>query len=400
MIRNRKSFKINSFICLISIGVVFNIVSQDTVTSQLNLSPEIYILRRVKQNTAVNKMLCREAMAIDAFLQNGDIDTLTAEEAKELAEREGQGIKTEFGSYVFRSKVRSRSAGNTVIVGSEKVRDEELGSVQEQILKQLPETLNLVHQYLAEHSFNHTQGFLGSNSKFTPECNLFVSAEYPEYSRINHMVAQSLFQEGIGEEQPDYTIIFIPEWAEVAAEYAQEIGIELQDIQIIRFPEIGITYVLGSDYFGEAKKGFLTQMNWDVKNTQGRLALHAGTRIDSVRDAESGEIKKVTSIFLGLSGTGKTTLSVHPYGLNSDDGERSFIVQDDFIAMLTNAAEDSDRSLIIGWEDGFYLKTDGIDAIGSGAQPLILAAATTDRAIFENVSVTPQGEVDFNKPGP
>jgi len=87
-------------------------------------------------------------------------------------------------------------------------------------------------------------------------------------------------------------------------------------LQILRFPEIGVTFILGSDYYGETKKGFLTQDGWNMKTEQGRLSLHAGARIDHVRDVQTGELKTVGTLLLGLSATGKTTLIVHGPGLD------------------------------------------------------------------------------------
>jgi len=342
------------------------------------------IFRRVRDD-AFTAILAQVKSDIGEFTQKGAIRTLSIEEAKALAERDGKGIKTEFGSYDFNTRIKSRSAPRTLIIGSGQVRDENLNPVQKEIAAKVNETLAKVKEYMLKKPFYHTRGYLGENPEWTPESNLYVSAVNPENVRLNHMVAQTLFTEGKGKKQPNYKIVYIPEWP-------------ANDLQILRFPEIGVTYVLGSDYYGEAKKGFLTQDGWDMKTKEGRLSLHAGARIDHVFDVKTGKIKKVGTLLLGLSATGKTTLTVHNLGLDPARGEESLVVQDDFTSVLSNPQKDSTRPFAIGKEDGFYLKTDGLNPL---EQPLIWEAATKPSAIFENVAVNPvTGKVNFNAPGP
>lgn len=60
--------------------------------------------------------------------------------------------------------------------------------------------------------------------------------------------------------------------------------------------------VLGTEYAGEMKKGILTLMMYEMPR-QGQLCLHSSATVGSDGDV---------TVFFGLSGTGKTTLSADP----------------------------------------------------------------------------------------
>mgnify|MGYP000355662644 FL=1 len=86
----------------------------------------------------------------------------------------------------------------------------------------------------------------------------------------------------------------------------------------------------------------------------------------------------------GLSGTGKTTLTIHDHGLTGE--EKSIVRQDDVIFMDENG-------YCVGTETGFFIKTEGLNPEQQG---VLYKAATTDRAILENVKVYDDGKVDFD----
>ena len=293
----------------------------------------------------------------------------TPEEIKEDAEQ--YGTKTKFGNYNFVSTVKNRSAPLTVYVGSERVTQSKLNPRQREIIKNLPKTVDEVLKYLKNAPLVCTERAMGDDPDFSPHCTLYVSTHRNEMIRLAHMVNQTLFEPTSKKTNaPDEYLVYIPEWQE-------------KDRQILVFPEIGVTFVLGTDYYGEAKKGFLRMALWNAKQ-QGMLGLHAGSKILKARDAKTGKIKRYSMLILGLTATGKTTHSCHNHGL-TENGEGIGIAQDDVVFMKKDCS-------VLGTERGFYLKTEGVT---SDIQPLIYNAVTKPNAIFENVAVDYMGDVYF-----
>jgi len=290
------------------------------------------------------------------------------EELKKMAEFYGQ--KTKFGNYNFVSTVKNRSAPLTVYVGSEEVWQRKLNPKQIKIIKNLPNTVSEVLKYIEKAPLVMTSRTMCDNPYFNPKCTLFVSNHRKEMVRLAYMMNQSLFELRENSE-PELNMVFIPEWHE-------------KDRQILVFPEIGVTFVLGTDYYGEVKKGMLRNAMWLAKK-RGMLGLHAGAKIIRARDAKTGQLKKYSILIFGLTATGKTTHSCHNHNLDESKGEGIEIVQDDFVALREDGSA-------LGTERGFFLKTEGLNP---EIQPLIYNAITAPDGIFENVLVDYMGNVFF-----
>lgn len=291
----------------------------------------------------------------------------TAEEVRSAAE--AFGLRTRFDNYNFVSTIKNRSAGVTTYIGGPGVAHATLTQKRREILDGLPETVRLVHDYLKKAPFVCVEATMGDNDHFAPRCTLYVSVYRHEMIRLAHMVRQTLFPRS-NQPGPDFNIIYIPEWQE-------------KDRQILVFPEIGVTYVLGSDYYGEAKKGFLRMGMWYAKQ-RGMLGLHAGTKVIRARNP-SGKLRRIGMVIFGLTATGKTTHACHNHDLDGD-GEGVEIVQDDVVFWHKDGSA-------LGTERGFYIKTEGLDP---EIQPLLYHAATRPDAILENVMVDFQGDVHFD----
>jgi phosphoenolpyruvate carboxykinase (ATP) len=306
------------------------------------------------------------AAAVAELSSQSNVSCPSAEEVQRAAE--SYGLHTKFDNYNFVSSIKNRSAGLTVYVGGSDVAHSSLTQKRKEILQGLPETLKLIHSYLKKAPLVKVETTMGDNDVFAPRCTLYVSTYRNEMIRLAHMVRQTLFPRS-NQPGPDFNIVYIPEWQE-------------KDRQILVFPEIGVTYVLGSDYYGEAKKGFLRMGMWRAKQ-QGMLGLHAGTKIIRAKGTD-GKMKRLGMIIFGLTATGKTTHACHNHDLTGE-GEGVEIVQDDVVFW------DKDGSAL-GTERGFYIKTEGLDP---NVQQLLYNAATQRDAILENVMVDYQGQVDF-----
>ncbi|ACA60065.1 phosphoenolpyruvate carboxykinase (ATP) [Candidatus Desulforudis audaxviator] len=277
-----------------------------------------------------------------------------------LREMTHDGQNTEYGSVNYLTRVRNRSAKQTYIVED----GVQLGADQQGIsLEKAEAVASEVHRYLRNRTLIRLDRQIGRHPDFSLHCRFYVSAEY---ARIPLQWHNMLFEPVDRDAEPDLVSIQIPEWPEKI---------------IFCHPLAGVTYILGSDYFGECKKSFLRKAMYLAKK-RGFLGFHAGSKVLKVRDRH-GVLKKVGFILFGLSGTGKTTLTMHNHGLTG--GEDVAIRQDDVLIM-------NPAGYCYGTENGFYIKTEGLDA----SQCVLYRAATSPNAIFENVCVDGRGHILFD----
>ncbi|HEY3173879.1 MAG TPA: phosphoenolpyruvate carboxykinase (ATP) [Thermoanaerobaculia bacterium] len=281
---------------------------------------------------------------------------LTRGELRELAR---PGEKTsEYGSPVYTTRVKNRSAKNTYVVAN----GVPIGIMQQPIERdRSDETIRQVQETLSGMELIQVDRRMGMNPDVPIHCRLYVPKEY---ARIAFMWHNMLFPSDSSKE-PDFISVYVPDWKE------RLIFLDVDQ---------GYTYILGTDYPGEAKKSMLRQAMYWIKR-RGGLGLHAGAKVLRVIGPDR-ELRDVGFLLFGLSGTGKTTLTLHDHGLN--EPERAIIKQDDVVLMTPEGEA-------FGTEDGFYIKTEGLEP----SQTVLWGAATHPTAVYENIKLDEDGKVDF-----
>ena len=304
---------------------------------------------------------------VKSLPEQGNVRTVSIDELDSEADKYGRVTST--GGRSFNSNVRNRSAGVAVMFGSERVATKNFNPAQQRISESREHTLEEVRKYLLRAPLIRVQRTIGDNSEFNPKCNLFLSVQRADNVRQACLWSHTLRDYDPSSPGPDLYEICIPEWPE-------------NERQVLVFPEENLTVILGIDYVGEVKMGFLRMAMWDAKQ-EGLLSLHAGSKVVTAQQPD-GDSKRYGMLFFGLSGTGKTTHACHGHGMGAP-GEVMDILQDDIVALGRDG-----RAL--GTERGFYLKTEGMNP---ETQALIYGALRSPEALFENVMLTHDGEIDY-----
>ena len=284
-----------------------------------------------------------------------------------------EDVMTAYDSPGFITRVTSRSAAFTEIF---------FGDPDDRKIKLMEVASHYLMESVEEILFMDKQ--MGLHPDHSHYCRTILTRPF---ARLLAMWDKLIFDipEGREKEEPDQILIMVPEWYEVASNHG------LPERAILCDAANGVTFVLGTDYFGEVKKGHLRMAMYREKERYkagkgGGLGIHAGGKVIRALDEGVGKIEDKGALFFGLSGTGKTTLSVHHFWLDPEKGETVVIRQDDFFVL-------GGKGAAFGTEDNAYIKTEGLEGEG---QPLLYAGATAPHALLENVYVDPETrEVDF-----
>ncbi|MFH1222031.1 MAG: phosphoenolpyruvate carboxykinase [Candidatus Micrarchaeota archaeon] len=281
------------------------------------------------------------------------IDNPDYEELRTLAKKDEKA--TEFGSVVYITKVRSRSAKFTEIIEG-KPTERQVGIISDVVRYLGNKTLIQVDRTMCQEPHRLA-------------CRGYITKDY---ARVIFLWHEMLFPPEIKNGKPvkpEITLLFVPEWPETL---------------ILVDPKSYTTIALGSDYSGEMKKVGLRLGMYHAKQ-QGGLGLHAGCKELFVRNSEGKIVDKGVLLF-GLSATGKTTLTSHHHWLDKKKGEKVIIRQDDVVFLWPDGS-------CTGTENNFYMKTENLD---EKAEPLLYKAVTSRNALIENVKVNEKGQMVFH----
>ncbi|MGD9898456.1 MAG: phosphoenolpyruvate carboxykinase (ATP) [Calditrichaceae bacterium] len=277
--------------------------------------------------------------------------------------------KTNYGSYVWSSKISNRLAAKTVYLGGAKIRLPKPSAEQLKLIENAPEQLEKVLHLLKTLPFVHVRRQMGNNDKFNPVCDFYISTVDPKNVRLAYMWGSTMFDVS-SRPGPNFIMIHIPEEHMLRS-------------QILSLPEYNLNIALGSDYLGEDKKGFLRQAMWRA-DEQGMLGLHSGSKIVKVRDPREGRLKKYGVFLFGMTATGKSTWSCHQLGLDHERGETTEVGQDDITFLVPDGSA-------LGSENNFYVKTD----VMPDQQEAMYNALIDKSALIENVMLNAKGDLDF-----
>jgi phosphoenolpyruvate carboxykinase (ATP) len=279
-------------------------------------------------------------------------------ELRELTAQMPNARLTEFNNYNVQTAVVARSKSSTYIItdSPEEHTDQTLSREVGRDVAQLQD------EYIGGRDMVVVDGYIGNDPDHRVRARLFIEAAFANIAGMQRWLYFDNEDDGGEDWDPELTVIYTPSLEAPGYPENRLIAVDL---------EKGVTRVLNSDYFGESKKGGLRMWNKLIYD-RGGLALHAGCKVIPTPRGEQ------SMLIVGLSGTGKTTTTF----TRQNDSKP---VQDDFVGLYPGGR-------IVATENGCFAKTFGLDPKD---EPTIYAAVCKPEADLENVSMTPEGRVDF-----
>ena len=263
---------------------------------------------------------------------------------------------TEFGNLNYQAEMTARLKNSTFFVSDTEIHQNRIPSAE------AAAWANRQDEHVARRDMLLVEGYIGPDAELRTGCRLYIETTQPNIAAMQ----SQLFFPPDEDWKPELTVIYTPTLRAPGKPDDRLIIVDL---------ESGVTRVLGSDYFGESKMGGLRMWNKLVYD-QGGLALHAGLKVFPSDSTRSGVEESM--LIIGLSGTGKTTTTFRQQA-------GSLPVQDDFVALMPGGA-------VHTTEAGCFAKTYGLEP---DDEPIIYGGTTRPDAWLENVSVSPDGKVDF-----
>lgn len=191
--------------------------------------------------------------------------------------------------------------------------------------------------------------------------NIRVINEYPWSNKFAHNMFLRPTEQELEGFEPEWTVINAPGFmADPEVD-----GTRQHNFAILDFTR-KTAIIGGTGYTGEIKKGIFSALNFILPVFKNTLPMHCSANVGAAGD---------TSIFFGLSGTGKTTLSTDP--------DRSLIGDDEHGWTSENS--------VFNFEGGCYAKVINL----SREQEPEIYDAIKKGAILENVVMDDNGVVDF-----
>ena len=305
---------------------------------------------------------------VKEILYNPSYNTLFADETKPGLVGYEKGVITRTGAIAVDTGVfTGRSPKDKYVVLDDKTKD----TVWWRSEKAKVSDNKPVSKEIWDHCKNISVKQLSGKRLFVVDC--FCGANINSRIKVRFIVEvawQAHFVKNMFiRPEPDELESFKPDFVVLNASKAknpewQQQGLNSENFVIFNLTE-GMLVIGGTWYGGEMKKGIFSLMNYYLP-LNGIASMHCSANVGKKGD---------TAIFFGLSGTGKTTLSVDP--------ERALIGDDE---------HGWDDDGIFNFEGGCYAKC---IKLSKKNEPDIYNAIRRD-ALLENLVILSDGSIDFN----
>ncbi len=287
---------------------------------------------------------------------------LSSDELHAITLQKGQGVESSLGAIAVNTgEFTGRSPKDRFIVKDDVTKDKVWwGDIN---ISFSPENFDKLYDkvvdYLSEKEVFVRESYACADENY--KLNIRVINEHP----WANMFAHNMFLRPTEAELENFT----PEWTVINAPGfmadAKIDGTRQHNFAILNFTK-KIALIGGTGYTGEIKKGIFSALNFILPVYKNTLPMHCSANVGTAGD---------TSIFFGLSGTGKTTLSADPKRKLIGDDEHGW----------------TNENTVFNFEGGCYAKV--ID-LSAEKEPDIYKAIKKG-AILENVIMDDNGVVDF-----
>ncbi len=287
---------------------------------------------------------------IEEFVQNIKGRLIEDPSTVKLREKaKSYSIPNNDGILVFHTRVKARQPKANIVEGMDP--EERVEESVNKIEKALSEAYNMDFYVI-----NRRIGTGGISFNI----RAYIPANYPHLA----LMTQLNFFHPEEDTEPDFITLTLP---------------DAGDLLVFVDYDDGANVLLGTDYYGEHKMSFLRlAMNYS-RDFFNSIGLHASSKYYRLKSGDT-TVEKGVLIF-GLSGTGKSTLTMTDHGLK--EPEEATVRQDDIVILRSDGHA-------YGTERNFYPKTDSLPHI-----PSLLPAVMNPLSVLENVTVK-NGHVDFS----
>ena len=305
-------------------------------------------------------------VGVTEVLRNPSYELLFAEETRADLDGYEKGTVTELGAVAVDTGIfTGRSPKDKYIVKDDTTRDtlwwSDQGKNDNKPIS--PDTWNdlksLVTEQLSGKRLFVIDGYCGANPDSRLSIRVITEVAWQAHFVKNMFIRPTEQELEIFE--PDFVVM---NGAKATNPNWKEQGLNSENFVAFNLTER--TQIIGGTWYGgEMKKGMFSVMNYLLPQ-QGIASMHCSANV-----GEKGDV----SIFFGLSGTGKTTLSTDPKRELIGDDEHGW-----------------DDDGIFNFEGGCYAKT---IRLSQEAEPEIFSAIRRD-ALLENVTVRADNSIDFD----